>query len=150
MCRVSGEGERTPLVMVHPTTGSSLGWYPIVQHLCSDRVVYTPDTIGTCGRSVQTAPVTSVRDLVTWLDDVVDSLGLVSLHLLGYSEGGWIAGSHAALSAHRDRLASVTLIEPGGAIQRIPTGFLISMIGRAIVAMAAPTVPPRSLDSTGG
>lgn len=135
--RRSGQGERTPLLMIHPTTGSSLGWYPIVEHLCANRVVYTPDTIGTCGRSVQLAPVTSVQDLVAWLDEVVDGLGLDHLHLLGYSEGGWIAGSHAALSARRDRLASVTLVEPGGAIERIPTGFLLNMIGRAMIAMAS-------------
>ncbi len=135
--RRSGQGARSPLVMIHPTTGSSLGWYPIIEHLCADRVVYTPDTIGTCGRSVQLAAVTSAQDLVTWLDDVVDSLGLDRLHLLGYSEGGWIAGSHAALSAHRDRIASVTLIEPAGAIERVPAGFLITMIGRATIAMAS-------------
>lgn len=135
--RRSGAGAGAPLVMVHPTTGSSLGWYPIVHHLCADRVVYTPDTIGTCGRSVQTAPVDSVEDLVAWLDQVIDSLGLERLHLLGYSEGGWIAGSHAALSARRDRLASVTLVEPGGAIERIPTGFILTMIGRAMWAMAS-------------
>lgn len=135
--RRSGAGSRTPLLMLHPTTGSSLGWYPIIHHLCADRVVYTPDTIGTCGRSVQDVPVDSVQDLVTWLDEVIGALGLGRLHLLGYSEGGWIAGSHAALSTRRDRLASVTLIEPGGAIERIPTGFLVAMIGRAMLAMAS-------------
>ena len=135
--RRSGAGDGTPLVMVHPTTGSSLGWYPVVHHLCADRVVYTPDTIGTCGRSLQTAPVDSVEDLVAWLDQVIDGLGLERLHLLGYSEGGWIAGSYAALSTRRDQLASVTLVEPGGAIERIPTGFLLTMIGRAMLAMAS-------------
>ena len=134
--RRSGHGTATPLVMVHPTTGSSLGWYPIIHHLCHDRAVYTPDTIGTCGRSVQAAPVTSAQDLAMWLGEVVDTLGLDRLHLLGYSEGGWIAGSHAALSAHRDRLASVTLVEPAGAIERIHIGFLIAMVGRAMLAMA--------------
>ena len=87
--------------------------------------------------SAQRAPVTSVGDLVTWLDDVLDHLQLERVHLLGYSEGGWIAGSHAALSTRRDRLASVTLVEPGGAIERIPTRFLIQMIGRATRAMAS-------------
>jgi pimeloyl-ACP methyl ester carboxylesterase len=135
--RRSEGGGRTPLLMVHPTTGSSLGWYPIIPLLCGDRAVYTPDTIGTCGRSVQDAPVGSVQDLVSWLTEVVDMLGLDRFHLLGYSEGGWIAGSHAALSARRDRLASLTLIEPAGAIERVRTGFLIAMIARAIKAMAA-------------
>jgi pimeloyl-ACP methyl ester carboxylesterase len=135
--RRSGIGSRTPLLMVHPTTGSSLGWYPIVERLCVDRVGHTPDTIGTCGRSVQTTPVSSSQDLVTWLDEVVDGLGLDRFHLLGYSEGGWIAGTHASLSAHRERLASVTLVEPAGTIERVPTRFLVAMIGRAMLAMAS-------------
>jgi pimeloyl-ACP methyl ester carboxylesterase len=135
--RRSDGGDGTPLLMIHPTTGSSLGWYPIVGPLTEDRDVYTPDTIGTCGMSVQRAPITSVDDLVTWLDDVLDQLELEHVHLLGYSEGGWIAGSHAALSTRRDRLTSVTLVEPGGAIERIPTLFLIQMIGRAMRAMAS-------------
>lgn len=105
--------------------------------LTRDRVVYTPDTVGTCGRSVQRAPITSARDLVTWLDEVMDELGLDRVHLLGYSEGGWLAGNHAALSARRDRLASVVLVEPGGAIERVPPLFLVTMVGRAMLAMAA-------------
>ena len=36
--------------------------------------------------------VRDFEDLVAWLDQVIDSLGLEVLHLLGYSEGGWIAG----------------------------------------------------------
>lgn len=135
--RRSEGGDGTPLLMIHPTTGSSLGWYPIVEPLTEARDVYTPDTIGTCGMSVQRAPITSVDELVTWLDEVIDRLELERVHLLGYSEGGWIAGSHAALSTRRDRLASITLVEPGGAIERIPTLFLIQMIARAMRAMAS-------------
>ena len=52
--RRSGEGPGVPLVMVHPTAGSSVGWYPVIEPYCQGRVVYTPDTMGTAGRSVQT------------------------------------------------------------------------------------------------
>ncbi len=135
--RRSDGGDATPLVMVHPTTGSSLGWYPIVEPLCRDRVVYTPDTIGTCGRSVQTEPIESDRDLTLWLDEVLDQLEVERIHLLGYSEGGWIVGSHAAHTTRKDRLASLTLVEPAGAIERVPPLFLVTMIGRAMLAMAS-------------
>jgi pimeloyl-ACP methyl ester carboxylesterase len=135
--RRTGPAGGTPVVLIHPTVGSSAGWYPLIAPLCERHPVYTPDTIGTPGRSVQTAPIRSVDDLVVWLDEVLDALDLDAVHLVGYSEGGWIAGMHAALSGRRDRLRTLTLIEPGGAIERIPRPFLAAMILRAARALAA-------------
>jgi pimeloyl-ACP methyl ester carboxylesterase len=139
--RVSGEADGIPLLLVHPTAGSSAGWYPLIGPLCEDRRVYTPDTIGAAGRSVQTAPITSVGDLVTWLDEVLDALDLERVHIVGYSEGGWIAGSHAALTSRPDRVTTSTLIEPAGAIERVPTGFLVAMIGRGALTLLARDKP---------
>lgn len=129
--RRSGGGDRDPLVLIHPTSGSSLGWHSIIEPLASRHTVYTPDTIGTIGRSVQTAPVESSQHLVQWLDQVLDGLEVESPHLLGYSEGGWIASLHAALTKRPDRLASLTLIEPGGAIEPVPRRTLAALILRA-------------------
>ena len=81
--RRSGAGSGVPLVMLHPTTGSSAGWYPVIELFCRDRIVYTPDTMGAAGRSVQTAPIRSEADLADWLDDVLDRLGMPEVHLLG-------------------------------------------------------------------
>jgi pimeloyl-ACP methyl ester carboxylesterase len=139
--RVSGEGDAVPLLLVHPTAGSSAGWYPLIKPLCAGRRVFTPDTIGGAGRSVQTAPITSVEDLVTWLDEVLDGLHLDRVHIVGYSEGGWIAASHAALTNQRERIATLTLIEPAGAIERVPTGFLLNMIVRGARTMLARDKP---------
>ena len=72
---------------------------PLVSALAEQPPVFTPDTIGTPGRSVQKAMIRSAADLAVWLDDVLDQLGLNDVHLVGYSEGGWIAGVHAALTA---------------------------------------------------
>jgi pimeloyl-ACP methyl ester carboxylesterase len=129
--RVSGTGAATPLVLLHPTAGSSVGWYPLMPMLGADRRVYTPDTMGGPGRSVQTEPITSGEDLVRWLDELLDRLELDAVHLLGYSEGGWIAGLHAALTRRPERLVSLTLIEPAGAIERVPAMVLAGMIIRA-------------------
>lgn len=139
--RRSGPDHGTPILMVHPTSGSSVGWYPVVAPLCEHHPVFTPDTIGTAGRSVQSAPIRSPADLATWLDEVIDALGLESVHLLGYSEGGWIAGLNAALSERPGRLATLTLIEPGGAIVRIPRRRIASLIARGARALLARDKP---------
>ncbi len=139
--RVSGHGEGVPLLLIHPTAGSSVGWYPLIASLCKDRRVFTPDTIGGAGRSIQTAPIASIEDLVIWLDGVLDGLKLDLVHVVGYSEGGWIAGSHAALTNRPGRVATLTMIEPAGAIERVPGWFLASMIVRGVRAVVARDKP---------
>lgn len=114
--RRTGTANGTPIVMIHPTMGSSIGLFPFIARLAADRTVYTPDTIGTPGRSDQTDPVSSVEALAAWLDETLGALDLDRVHLVGYSEGGFVACIDAALTARPERLASLTLIEPGGAI----------------------------------
>lgn len=137
----SGTADGIPLVLIHPTTGSSLGWHSIIEPLVGQHTVYTPDTIGTIGRSVQTGPIETPEDLVHWLDQVLDRLELPHIHLLGYSEGGWIAGLHAAITNRPERLASLTLIEPGGAIEQIPGRTLAAMIYRGARTLVARDKP---------
>ena len=135
--RRSGSGGDTPLVLVHPTSGSSLAWHSVIAPLAERHTVYTPDTIGTAGRSSQTAPVRSEADLSRWLDDVLDALGLDAVHLVGYSEGGWIATVHAACSARRDRLVTLTLVEPGGGLERVPPTTVVRLVLRALAVLRA-------------
>jgi pimeloyl-ACP methyl ester carboxylesterase len=135
--RRSGTAEGTPLVLIHPTSGGSLGWHSLVAPLAERHPVYTPDTIGTIGRSVQTEPVRSAEDLAVWLDDVLDGLGHDTVHLVGFSEGGWIAGVHAAHTQRPDRLATLTLIEPGGAIERLPRRTLAAILWRGMRTLRA-------------
>lgn len=133
--RRSGGDIGTPLVLLHPTTGSSLGWHSLIAPLSERHPVYTPDTIGAAGRSRQTAPITSAEDLSAWLDDVLDELDLERVHLCGYSEGGWIAGTQAATTERSDRLASLTLIEPGGAIERVPRRTIAAFVTRGAATL---------------
>ncbi|RDI46342.1 alpha/beta fold hydrolase [Nocardia mexicana] len=112
--RESGSGEGAPIVLLHPVGGTGSYWYASIEELARDRVVYAPDTIGTGGLSVQTAPLSEEADFATWLDEVLASLGVGRAHVVGYSHGAW----HAALAALHapSRLASLTLIEPGGVL----------------------------------
>jgi len=125
--RRSGAPEGSPIVLLHPNSGTSMSWYRLVAPLARRHAVYALDTIGTAGRSVQSTPVHNATDLATWLDDAMTELALDGVNLVGYSEGGWLA---ALATVHAPaRLASVTLIEPGGAICRVRP----SLIARTMV-----------------
>ncbi|NNH70655.1 alpha/beta hydrolase [Nocardia uniformis] len=126
-----GSGSGTPLVLLHPLGGNGLCWYPVIEELCRDRVVYAPDTIGTAGRSVQTAPITEQAQFGVWLDEVLAGLGADRAHVLGFSDGGW----HAAMAGFHQpkRLASLTVIEPGGVIVKLRWSALFQIMRFAIM-----------------
>lgn len=124
--RHSGAGTNTPIVLLHPVGGNGLHWHPIVAELARERAVYALDTIGTAGRSAQTAPLGRESDFAAWFNEVMAGLGLDRVHLVGYSHGAW----HAVLVALHDpwRLASVTLIEPGGVFTKPKWSVLLKML----------------------
>lgn len=131
--RRSGEGDGCPLVLVHGNSGTSVGWYELVAPMAEDHVVLAVDVIGALGRSVQTSPIEGSEDLAVWFRELLDGLGVERAHMIGYSEGGFVA-FHAGLG-NADRLASVVAIDAGGTVERIKLRFLASMAW-AIVKMA--------------
>jgi pimeloyl-ACP methyl ester carboxylesterase len=64
-----------------------------------------------------------------WLHEALDGLGLKALHLVGYSEGGWLALVHAAKTSTPQRLKGLVLLEPGGALVAIRRWTLAKLIG---------------------
>lgn len=124
--RRTGDGPGTPIVLLHGYPGSGLSWHGAVSSLTENREVIAPDTIGTAGRSVQTAPIDSDEDFAEWFVGLLDGLGLERVHVVGESQGAW----HAALVAIHapQRVASVTLIEPNGVFTRTPLKALVKML----------------------
>lgn len=127
--RRSGDPAGSPIVLLHPHTGSSLAWWRLVGPLAATHDVLAPDTIGALGRSVQTRPLEGATDYASWLGDVIAQLGLDSPHLVGYSEGGYVAMSAALGSVP---IASLVAIEPGGAVAQIRRRFLGAMIAAGV------------------
>ncbi|MFD6855828.1 alpha/beta fold hydrolase [Rhodococcus sp. NPDC060090] len=111
--RRSGSGTGVPILLLPGISGNGQVWSPFIEGLCRDRVVYTPDVIGWAGRSTQTAPLHDGADMARWMVELLDGLGEERIHLAGNSMGAWISMNTAV--HHSDRLASVTLFEPGGA-----------------------------------
>ncbi|MFE3618451.1 alpha/beta fold hydrolase, partial [Streptomyces anulatus] len=111
--RKSGSGTGAPVLLLPGTSGNGLVWQRFIEDFASERVVYTPDVIGWPGRCVQTAPVRDGADVAKWVVETLDGLGEDRVHLAGNSLGAWMAGMVGVY--YSDRLASLTMFEPGGA-----------------------------------
>ncbi|MDN3254678.1 alpha/beta hydrolase [Streptomyces sp. alain-838] len=131
---------RTPVVLVHGAGSCSAMWYPNTPALSAERPVYAVDTPGDPGRSVQREPIHQPERAAQWLDETLDGLGLDRVHLVGTSYGGWLALNQA----HRapERLASVTLLDPGG-LEKVGLRFFVWIFAGFFATFAPKALRPR-------
>ncbi|MER7917250.1 MULTISPECIES: alpha/beta fold hydrolase [unclassified Streptomyces] len=131
---------RIPVVLVHGAGSCSAMWYPNTGDLSAERTVYAIDTPGDPGRSVQRAPIHEPERAARWLDETLAGLGLDRVHLVGTSYGGWLALNQA----HRapDRLASVTLLDPGG-LEKVGLRFFAWIFVSLFATFAPKALRPR-------
>ena len=122
----------SPIVLLHAITVSSPMWAPTVAAFGLDHPIYAIDTIGDAGRSVQTARVRGGADAAEWLDEVLGGLGVAGAHLVGLSYGGWVALNQARRSS--ERVASITSVDPVGAIGRAQGTFLFKIAPDSLLA----------------
>ncbi len=131
---------RTPVVLVHGAGSCSAMWYPNTPALSAARPVYAIDTPGDPGRSVQREAIHQPERAAQWLDETLAALGLERVHLVGSSYGGWLALNQA----HRrpDRLASVTLLDPGG-LEKVGLRFFVWIFVSLFATFAPKALRPR-------
>lgn len=131
---------RTPVVLIHGAGSCSAMWYPNTPALSAERTVYALDTPGDPGRSVPRAPIHRPEDAARWLDETLAGLGLDRVHLVGASYGGWLALNQA----HRapGRLASVTLLDPGG-LEKVGLRFFVWIFASLFATFAPKALRPR-------
>ncbi|MDN3246702.1 alpha/beta fold hydrolase [Streptomyces sp. ZSW22] len=131
---------RTPVILVHGAGSCSAMWYPNTPALSAERPVYALDTPGDPGRSVQREPIHQPERAAQWLDETLDGLGLDRVHLVGTSYGGWLALNQA----HRapERLASVTLLDPGG-LEKVGLRFFVWIFAGFFATFAPKALRPR-------
>ncbi|MEO3747394.1 alpha/beta hydrolase [Plantactinospora sp. B5E13] len=72
-------------------------------------------------------------DNAAWLDAVLAGLGLHDVHLVGLSYGGWLALNQAVYGPAR--LASVTLLDPGG-LEKVPIRFYANLLLGVLATLA--------------
>ena len=131
---MSGPAMGTPIVLLHAIAVSSPAWYADIAALSAAHPVYAIDTITDPGRSSQSAPVRNGDDFAAWLSEVLGALHLDGVHLVGLSYGGWLALNHARHSSNG--IASITCVDPVGALGRPKTLFMIKMVPDSLLALA--------------
>lgn len=111
--RVSGPDGAPPLVLLPGNRAHSLYWAPMIEPLSRAFRTYAIDAVYDVGRSVPSRQPKSAREMVDWLDEVFDGLGLADgIRLMGFSYGAWLTSEYAL---HRqDRLAKLVWLSPGG------------------------------------
>ena len=130
----SGPVAGAPIVLLHAIAVSSPAWYPDIAALSASHPVYAIDTITDPGRSTQSAPVRNGEDFAAWLTEVLDALHLDGVHVVGLSYGGWLALNQAHRSPNG--IASVTSVDPVGALGRAKTSFMIKIVPDSLLALA--------------
>ncbi|MEU3949495.1 alpha/beta fold hydrolase [Streptomyces sp. NPDC029526] len=124
---VCGPEDGSPVVLLPGGGTTSVVWYANAGALAATHRVYAVDLIGDFGRSVHDgAPLRDAGDLVTWLEAVLDGLGLDRVHLCGHSYGAWIALRHALHAPHR--LAGLALLDPAQCFTRMSSRYLLHAV----------------------
>lgn len=93
-----GSGE--PLLFLHGSGGVRHG--PYLDMLAERFTVYAPSHPG-FGESTGIEELDDIIDLALFYHDLLDELGLESVHVLGHSLGGMLGAELAALCQHRVR-----------------------------------------------
>lgn len=106
-----GEGDATPVVLVHGYGGDANSWLFVQEPLAGDRPVHALHLPGhgTSGKDVGDGSLATLAAAVTGF---LDAAGIARAHLVGHSLGGAVI-----VAAARDRpslAASLTLVAPAG------------------------------------
>jgi pimeloyl-ACP methyl ester carboxylesterase len=118
-------GDGPPLLYLHgfaDVHGAVADWLPFHEALAASFRVLAPAHPG-CATSGGSAEIDGVEDLVFHYLDLLDTLGLDRVDLLGACLGGWIAAELAVRHSHRVRrlvlMGAPGLHVPGSSIQDI-------------------------------
>lgn len=127
---VTGEPGAPPLVMLHGAGSNSAVWAADAHAYAPDFRVYAVDLIGEPGMSAPTRPPWDGPAFAEWLADVLDSLDLERVVLLGISQGGWTALKFAV--TYPERVDRLVLLAPGGVVSDRPS-FLLRAVGLSLL-----------------
>ncbi|WP_436772467.1 alpha/beta fold hydrolase [Yinghuangia sp. YIM S09857] len=120
---ICGPAAAPPLVLLHGGGTTAAVWYANAADLARAHRVHAIDRIGEPGRSRRgPRPPRGADDLYTWLDGVLDGLGIARAAICGHSYGAWLALRYA-LHAPR-RVTGLVLLDPTQCFGGFRPGYL--------------------------
>jgi pimeloyl-ACP methyl ester carboxylesterase len=122
-----GRAGAPPALLLHGGGSSSPVWYALANALTADFEVFAPDRIGTAGRSkTGSMTMSQPHDLVRWVVELLDVLGLPTATLVGHSYGAWIA--LIAARDHPERVDRLVLLDPTNCFAGLSIGYLMHAV----------------------
>jgi len=109
-------GQGPPLVLLHGHPSRALEWTPLLRSLMKGHRIVAPDFLG-YGESDAPDIQYAIPEQSAMVMDLLDSLRLAQVDLLGFSMGGWVALT--LTRDHPERVRRLVLVGGGGL--RFPT-----------------------------
>lgn len=129
--RISGPTGAPPLFLLPGAASTSLMWVPNIRALSEEYRTFAVDRIDEVGRSTCKQPVRRVSDLLDWLNELFDALGLAGgINLAGVSYGGALTAQYAV--HFPKRLNKAILLAPGNTILSVGAEFYVRVILAAL------------------
>ncbi|SOB91970.1 pimeloyl-ACP methyl ester carboxylesterase [Ureibacillus xyleni] len=121
---VCGPVSAPPLVLIHGMTVSSTMWFANAPTWSKHFRIYAIDIVGDFGKSECTKSISTSEDINTWLDELLDSLGLDKVFLAGHSMGGWMSLQYCLNS---NRVKKLVLLAPVMSFDRLNWKFPLKL-----------------------
>lgn len=125
-----GPANAPPVVLIHALLAASASWYRNVEALSQEYRVYAVDVVGEGNKSRPIKPITSLDDFLQWFTELIDGLGIDTLHLAGNSYGGFTAAYYAMKLP--ERIRKLVLIGPAATISPMRPFYIHMFIPKAM------------------
>ena len=132
-------GAGKPLLLIHGQFGDHLDWEPVLEPLSQHYRVIAPDLPG-FGDSEKPDAAYDAAFFNRVLDQLLTTLGVEKVAVVGNSFGGQIAGLFAL--AYPQRVSEVVFVDSGG-FREVPEAekqFVAQRFGEAVLAQLTPAI----------
>jgi len=135
---VSGSEDAPPILFLHAFFATAAVWYPNAGALSQGYRTYAVDVLGEANLSRPTRPIKSIDEMIQWLIELLDGLGIQQTFLVGNSFGAFLC---ASLAMHLpQRVRGMVLIGPSATFKSI-TPFYVHMFLPKMFGMLFPWFP---------
>jgi len=123
----SGPVDGAPVVLLPGGGATSTVWFANVATLAQENRVFAIDPMGDPGRSVVgRKPIHAVEDLMSWLDQLLDTLDVTRTSLVGHGYGATVALAYAL---HRtERVGTLVLLDPPSCFAGMRLAYLLHAV----------------------
>ena len=131
---VSGPKDGPPVVLLHALFATATSWYRTAETLSEEYRVYAVDIVGEANKSRPTRPMLSLDDFLAWFTELIDSLAIPKMFLVGNSFGAFIAAYYAMRLPHR--VCKLVLVGPAATIHAMPAFYFHMFIPKALYLLS--------------